>query len=162
MWQKDKILCCLYQASIIRENWLDTKTNQATTVGIYVLASIHLFNPKVWNCTTTLKMESLSTIKVGWLSGLRRYPDLQADAGSNPGWVYSFFLQFLQFPQTLRACHAHIGNFRKTGPFPLKSRVSGVSLHTVKSHAVSRHLCVSLVWKLTIFRSKIAQFLPFS
>ena len=93
-----------------------------------------------------------------WSKALSFKPDVQSNAGSNPGKVFSIFLQFLQIFQTLRACPAHIGTFRNMGPFPLKSRGSGVPLHAVKVRGVSRHLCVSLVWKLTIFRSKIVQF----
>ena len=77
-------------------------------------------------------MQSIFPIKVGWLSGLRRYPDSQADAGSNPGWVFSFFLQF---SQTLRANSHFQGTIGNKQPFLSKSRGSGIPLHTVKTHA---------------------------
>ena len=63
-------------------------------------------------------------------------------AGSNPVGTFYFFFKFYQ---TLRACSSFAQKIANMGPFPLKTRGSGLPLHAVKVRGVSRRLYEVLV-----------------
>ena len=79
--------------------------------------------------------------------------------GSNPLGSFQFFSIFFQ---TLRAYNSFAQNFAKMGPFPRYSIGLRELLDISLIHVLSRALCVSLVWKIAIFRSKNGRFMPFS
>ncbi len=75
--------------------------------------------------------------------------------GSNPNESFYFFGQI---SKTLGAYNSFSQKFAKVGPFPHYSIGFRELLDTSLIHVLSRALCVSLVWKFTIFRSKIGHF----
>ena len=81
------------------------------------------------------------------------------DVGSSP---MPYFYYFFTFYQTLRAYYQFARICAISGPFLFHSRGVRELLDISLIHVLSRALCVSLVWKIAIFRCKNGSFLPFS
>ena len=88
-------------------------------------------------------------IKVGWPSGLRRYPTNSSILGLQVRILskFCFLFNYFTFCQTLRANFWFQRFLAIEGPFLYKSRGFGPPLHPVITHVPLRALCESWPWK---------------
>ena len=84
------------------------------------------------------------------------------DCGFEPLHGRAKFCHFCPFFQTLRSISQLGRSWAISGPFLYQSTCSRELLELSLIHVLSRALCVSLVWKIAIIRSKNDHFLPFS
>ena len=106
----------------------------------------------IWTCILQHKILRFLCGLVDKIAGF--HPGGQ---GSIPLEDFYTFWQYLENFQILKSCHSHIGTFRNTGPFSLKSGGSILSLNTVRIHGVSRRLFKKIDWKLTFYEVKLVE-----
>ena len=82
----------------------------------------------------------------------------QRGVGSSP---MTYFCYFFIFNQTLRPIFGLGRSWAIEGPFLFHSRGFRELLDISLIQVQSRAICVSLVWKIALFRSKNERFLPF-
>ena len=95
-----------------------------------------------------------SYTKVVMVQWLRHWSLTWQARVQSPSEDFTIFLPILQFSQILRGNSRFQQGLARLGPFPLKSKVSKVSLHINKTPGTWWYICENWGWKLHFSRSK--------
>ena len=128
------------------------------TVKVYVLRWHHLINHKEY----ILQHFELYYIWIYWWSRGKDTRPSSRRPGLKSLHGLSIFFHFCPFFQTLRASSPFQRTLANKNTLPCCSTRFRELLELSLIHGLPWALCVTLVWKIAIFRSKNVSFLPFS